>query len=214
MVRARKAVGDKLILDDVTMAFLPGAKIGVVGPNGAGKSTILKIMAGLDTPSNGEAKLTPGFSVGILMQEPVLDESKTVLENVQEGVGPIKGQARPVQRDLPCDGRAGCRFRHASCRNGITAGRNRCSGCLGPRFPARAGNGCPANASRRHGRITPVRGREEAGRAVQAASPEARPAPAGRTDQPPRRRERALARTAPRQVPRRRACRNSRSLLP
>ncbi|MCX7522191.1 energy-dependent translational throttle protein EttA [Microbacterium sp. STN6] len=90
MVRARKAVGDKLILDDVTMSFLPGAKIGVVGPNGAGKSTILKIMAGLDTPSNGEAKLTPGYSVGILMQEPELDESKTVLENVQEGLGDIK----------------------------------------------------------------------------------------------------------------------------
>ena len=86
MVRARKAVGDKLILDDVTMAFLPGAKIGMVGPNGAGKSTILKIMAGLDIPSNGEAKLTPGFSVGILMQEPELDESKTVLENIQDGI--------------------------------------------------------------------------------------------------------------------------------
>ena len=92
MVRARKAVGDKLILDDVTMSFIPGAKIGVVGPNGAGKSTILKIMAGIDTPSNGEAKLTPGFSVGILMQEPELDEDKTVLENVQEGVGEIKGK--------------------------------------------------------------------------------------------------------------------------
>src|SRR3954465_10463117 len=86
MVRARKAVGDKLILDDVTMAFLPGAKIGMVGPNGAGKSTILKIMAGLDHPSNGEAKLSPGFTVGILMQEPVLDETKTVLENIEEGV--------------------------------------------------------------------------------------------------------------------------------
>jgi ATP-binding cassette ChvD family protein len=92
MVRARKAVGDKVILDDVTMAFLPGAKIGVVGPNGAGKSTILKIMAGLDTPSNGEAKLTPGYTVGILMQEPELDENKTVLENVQEGVGEIKSK--------------------------------------------------------------------------------------------------------------------------
>jgi ATP-binding cassette ChvD family protein len=92
MVRARKAVGDKLILDDVTMSFFPGAKIGVVGPNGAGKSTILKIMAGLDTPSNGEAKLSPGYTVGILMQEPVLDETKTVLENVQEGVGPIKAK--------------------------------------------------------------------------------------------------------------------------
>ncbi|MBM7388544.1 ATP-binding cassette ChvD family protein [Clavibacter michiganensis] len=92
MVRARKSVGDKLILDDVTMSFIPGAKIGVVGPNGAGKSTILKIMAGLDTPSNGEAKLSPGYSVGILMQEPELNESKTVLENVQEGVGPLKAQ--------------------------------------------------------------------------------------------------------------------------
>ncbi|TBN57134.1 energy-dependent translational throttle protein EttA [Glaciihabitans arcticus] len=90
MVRARKAVGDKLILDDVTMSFLPGAKIGVVGPNGAGKSTILKIMAGLDTPSNGEARLSPGYSVGILMQEPELDETKTVLENVQDGVRAIK----------------------------------------------------------------------------------------------------------------------------
>jgi ATP-binding cassette ChvD family protein len=92
MVRARKAVGDKLILDDVTMSFFPGAKIGIVGPNGAGKSTILKIMAGLDTPSNGEARLSPGYTVGILMQEPELDETKTVLENVQEGVGPIKAK--------------------------------------------------------------------------------------------------------------------------
>ncbi|RRJ85866.1 energy-dependent translational throttle protein EttA [Gulosibacter macacae] len=92
MVRARKKVGDKLILDDVTMSFFPGAKIGMVGPNGAGKSTILKIMAGLDTPSNGEAKLTPGFSVGILLQEPPLDETKTVRENVEEGVADIKGK--------------------------------------------------------------------------------------------------------------------------
>lgn len=86
MVRARKAHGDKVILDDVTMAFLPGAKIGMVGPNGAGKSSILRIMAGLDEPSNGEARLTPGYTVGILEQEPKLDESKTVLENVQDGV--------------------------------------------------------------------------------------------------------------------------------
>lgn len=89
MVKARKKVGDKVILDDVTMSFYPGAKIGVVGPNGAGKSTILKIMAGLDEPSNGEARLSPGYSVGILQQEPPLNEEKTVLGNVQEGVGPI-----------------------------------------------------------------------------------------------------------------------------
>ncbi len=86
MKKARKAHGDKVILDDVTLMFLPGAKIGVVGPNGAGKSTVLQIMAGLQQPSNGEAFLTPGYSVGILLQEPPLNESKTVLENVQEGV--------------------------------------------------------------------------------------------------------------------------------
>ena len=81
MYKARKAVGEKVILDDVSMSFYPGAKIGMVGPNGAGKSTILKIMAGLDQPSNGEARLSPGYSVGILLQEPPLDESKTVLED-------------------------------------------------------------------------------------------------------------------------------------
>ncbi|HEV2344419.1 MAG TPA: energy-dependent translational throttle protein EttA [Actinocrinis sp.] len=84
--KARKAHGDKVILDDVTLSFLPGAKIGVVGPNGAGKSTVLKIMAGLEQPSNGDAQLSPGYSVGILLQEPELDETKNVLENVQLGV--------------------------------------------------------------------------------------------------------------------------------
>ncbi len=92
MTKARKAVGDKVILDDVSMSFYPGAKIGVVGPNGAGKSTILRIMAGLDTPSNGEARLSAGYSVGILLQEPPLNEEKTVLGNVQEGVGEIYGK--------------------------------------------------------------------------------------------------------------------------
>jgi ATP-binding cassette ChvD family protein len=86
MKKARKAHGEKVILDDVTLMFLPGAKIGVVGPNGAGKSTVLQIMAGLQQPSNGEAYLSPGYTVGILMQEPQLNEDKTVLENVQEGV--------------------------------------------------------------------------------------------------------------------------------
>ena len=90
MQKVRKAVGDKVILDDVTLSFLPGAKIGVVGPNGAGKSTVLKMMAGLDQPSNGDAKLTPGFTVGMLMQEPVLDETRTVRENVEDGVKVIR----------------------------------------------------------------------------------------------------------------------------
>ncbi len=88
--KARKAHGDKVILDDVTLSFLPGAKIGVVGPNGAGKSTLLKIMAGTETVSNGDATLSPGYTVGILEQEPKLDESKTVLENVEEGVAATK----------------------------------------------------------------------------------------------------------------------------
>jgi ATP-binding cassette ChvD family protein len=92
MYKARKAHGDKVILDDVTLNFLPGAKIGVVGPNGAGKSTILKIMAGLEQPSNGEARLSAGYTVGILMQEPALNEDKTVLGNVEEGVAEIKGK--------------------------------------------------------------------------------------------------------------------------
>ncbi|MGA5822406.1 energy-dependent translational throttle protein EttA [Kitasatospora sp. NPDC094028] len=92
MRKVRKAHGDKVILDDVTLSFLPGAKIGVVGPNGAGKSTVLKMMAGLEHPSNGDAFLSPGFTVGMLLQEPPLDESKTVLENVQDGVKEVKGK--------------------------------------------------------------------------------------------------------------------------
>ncbi|HEV2885752.1 MAG TPA: ATP-binding cassette domain-containing protein, partial [Jatrophihabitans sp.] len=91
MYKVRKAHGDKVILDDVTLAFLPGAKIGVVGPNGAGKSTVLKIMAGLEQASNGDALLAPGASVGLLQQEPPLDETKTVRENVEAAVAEMRG---------------------------------------------------------------------------------------------------------------------------
>ncbi|MBB4933256.1 ATP-binding cassette ChvD family protein [Lipingzhangella halophila] len=90
MRNVRKAHGDKVVLDDVSGSFLPGAKIGVVGPNGAGKSSLLKLMAGVEQPSNGEARLMPGFTVGLLAQEPHLDESKTVLENVEDGVAETK----------------------------------------------------------------------------------------------------------------------------
>src|SRR5690349_8571854 len=90
MYKVRKAHGDKVILDDVTLSFLPGAKIGVVGPNGAGKSSVLKIMAGLDTASNGDATLAPGYSVGLLQQEPPLDETKTVRQNVEDAVADLR----------------------------------------------------------------------------------------------------------------------------
>ena len=92
MHKARKAHGDKVILDDVTLSFYPGAKIGVVGPNGMGKSTLLKLMAGMEEVSNGEARLTPGYTVGILQQEPPLDEDKTVLENIELAFGDVKAK--------------------------------------------------------------------------------------------------------------------------
>ena len=94
MINARKAFGDRVILNDVTLSFLPGAKIGVVGPNGMGKSTLLKIMAGLDTVSNGESTLTPGYTVGILQQEPPLDEDKTIGENIEMAFGDIQKKVR------------------------------------------------------------------------------------------------------------------------
>ena len=92
MYKARKAHGDKVILDDVTLSFYPGAKIGVVGPNGMGKSTLLKIMAGIEEVSNGDARLTPGYTVGILQQEPPLDEDKTVLENIELAFSDVKAK--------------------------------------------------------------------------------------------------------------------------
>ena len=143
MIKARKSYGDRVILDDVTLSFLPGAKIGVVGPNGMGKSTLLKIMAGLETVSNGEASLTPGFTVGILQQEPPLDDTKTVGENIKMAFGPIaekvarfneigEEMANP-DADFDADG-----------RDGQAADRDRRRRRLGPRLPARAGNGRPA----------------------------------------------------------------------
>ena len=103
---ARKSCDGKVVLDDVTLAFLPGAKIGVVGPNGMGKSTLLRMMAGLERPSNGEVRLMPGYSAGILPQEPVLDETKTVLANVQEGVAetrPLVERYNEVAAQLAAD---------------------------------------------------------------------------------------------------------------
>ena len=109
MYQARKAHGDKVILDDVTLSFYPGAKIGVVGPNGMGKSTLLKIMAGIEEVSNGDARLTPGYAVGILQQEPPLDDDKTVIENVRMAFGDMIAKVDRFNKigeemcDLDCD---------------------------------------------------------------------------------------------------------------
>jgi ATP-binding cassette ChvD family protein len=103
---ARKSYDSKVVLDDVTLAFLPGAKIGVVGPNGMGKSTLLRMMGGLESPSNGEVRLMPGYSVGILPQEPALDEGKTVVGNVEEGVAGTKaliGRYHEIAAELAAD---------------------------------------------------------------------------------------------------------------
>ena len=96
----RKAHGDKVVLDNVTLSFLHGAKIGVVGPNGTGKSSLLKIMAGLDHPNNGDAILDPDATVGMLQQEPPLTEGKTVQENVEEAVHDIKSKMKRLKDDL------------------------------------------------------------------------------------------------------------------
>ena len=147
MYKARKAHGDKVILDDVTLSFYPGAKIGVVGPNGMGKSTLLKIMAGIEEVSNGGARLTPGYTVGILQQEPPLDEDKTVLENIELAFSDVKAEDRPLQRDRHAYGRTRRRLRRAHGRDGQVAGRHRRRQRLGPGQPAVPGHGrarsCP-----------------------------------------------------------------------
>ena len=143
MQRVRKAHQDKLILDDVTLAFLPGAKIGVVGPSSAGKSTVLKIMAGLETISNGEAALASGASVGILLQEPVLDPSKDVLGNVEEGVAPTRALlARFEELSVALEGRPR-RDGPVAGRVRRSAGRHRGGQGLGPGRPAGDGHGRP-----------------------------------------------------------------------
>ena len=212
MRAVRKAHGDKVILDNVTLAFLPGAKIGVVGPNGTGKSTLLRMMAGLEQPSNGEARLMPGFTVGLLAQEPQLDETKTVLGNVEDGVAEHQAAAGAVQRDRREDGDR--LLRRAARGDGQAAGAARPQGRLGPGQPGRAGHGRAALPAAGRRRNEPVRRREAPGGAVPAPAVPAGPAAARRAHQPPGRGERAVAGAAPGEVPGHRRRGHPRPVLP
>ena len=156
MKKVRKAHGDKVVLDDVTLNFLPGAKIGVVGPNGAGKSSVLKIMAGLDQPNNGEAFAAPGASVGILQQEPPLNEEKTVLGNVQEGAGDVATKLARYNEiaELMATDYSDELMEEMGTPPGGPRQRRR----MGPRLPAAAGDGRPPLPARRlaRSRTSPV----------------------------------------------------------
>ena len=152
MHNVRKALGDKVVLDNITLSFYPGAKIGVVGPNGIGKSTLLKLMAGIEKPNNGDAMLAKDATVGILLQEPPLTEGKTVLENVEEGVADIKAlQARMDELGIAM-GEPDADFDAADGGDGGGPNRAGPSERLGYRLSAGAGHGCAAlPAARRPG---------------------------------------------------------------
>ena len=196
MHNVRKALGDKVVLDNVTLSFYPGAKIGVVGPNGTGKSTLLKIMAGLEKPNNGDAALAKDATVGILLQEPPLTAGKTVLENIEEAVADTKGKLARFNEiseeladpDADYDALLGemgdlqTDLDHLEAWD-IDSRLEQAMDAL--RCPPLRGPG-------RH----LVRRRTTSGRTVQAASPATRPAAARRADQPPGRRVRQLARGA------------------
>ena len=194
---ARHYPPDRTVLEDISISFYPGAKIGVIGPNGAGKSSLLKIMAGLDDGFTGEARLTPGFTVGYLSQEPQLDPSKDVKGNVLDGVRPVQDLIDALQRGHGQVVRPGRRLRGDRRRAVRARGQDQRGRRVEPGAQRRHRDGRPALPARRPGRHGPVGRREASRRARPAAPPAPRPAPARRADQPPRRRVGRLAGALP-----------------
>ena len=202
MHNVRKTLGDKLVLDNITLSFYPGAKIGVVGPNGTGKSTLLKIMAGLENANNGDVILAKDATVGILLQEPPLTAGKTVLENVEEAVADVKALQRRMDElgEAMSDPDADFDALMAEMGDVQTELDNRDAWDIDSQLEqAMDALRCPPpDADGRR----PLRGRTPPRGAVQAAPAAAGPAAARRAHQPPRRRERELARGPPQELPR------------
>lgn len=214
MYQARKAHGDKVILDDVTLSFYPGAKIGVVGPNGMGKSTLLKIMAGIEEVSNGDARLTPGYTVGILQQEPPLDDDKTVIENVRMAFGDMIAKVDRFNKigEEMCD--PDCDMDALMAEMGKL--QDEIDAADGWDIDSKLGQAMDAlQLPDSDMPVNVLSGGERRSRGpVQAAARSSRPAAARRAHEPPGRRVDPVARALPAQLPGRGACRHARSLLP
>ena len=223
MYQARKAHGDKVILDDVTLSFYPGAKIGVVGPNGMGKSTLLKIMAGIEEVSNGDARLTPGYTVGILQQEPPLDDDKTVIENVRMAFGDMIAKVDRFNKigeemcDPDCDMDA-LMAEMGKLQDEIDAADGwDIDSKLGQAMDALQlpDSDMPVNVlsggERRRVALCKLLLEAASGKAPAGKAGCADP---GRAHEPPGRRVDPVARALPAQLPGRGACRHARSLLP
>ena len=215
MYRADKFYGpDRQVLQNISLSFLHGAKIGVLGPNGAGKSTLLRIMAGLEEPSSGVAELDPKATVGLLPQEPELDPAKDVRGNVEDGVRELRDLLDRFDGDLRGLRRARRRLRRALGGAGLGPGADRPARRLEPRRDARPRDGRAPPAGGRPRRDDPLRRRAPAGRALSAPALVPGSAAPRRADEPPRRRVGRMAGAPSRELPRHRDRGHPRPLLP
>ena len=194
---ARHYPPDRTVLENISLSFYPGAKIGVIGSNGAGKSSLLKIMAGLDDGFTGEARLTPGFTVGYLSQEPQLDPTKDVKGNVMDGVAEVQSIIDRYNEVMAMWADPDADYDKIGKLQADARRQDRRRRCVEPRTQRRDRHGRPALPARRRRRHHAVGWREAPRRLVPAAALAPRPAAARRTDQPPRRRVGVLAGTLP-----------------